>query len=430
MSVLREPQVRPVLQQSLGRLAGTGVIPEISGPLKKGATRVGRLLHAEVVSEIPAFSSSANPEVLPDLDQHGAAHIAELGRLLGGGTIGDFEFVRVHARRRAEQRFPLEAVLHAYRCGHKVLSKWMREASRIAVPKTPERVTAAIADFAIEYTNAISTVVAAEYVAHTRVLAEAEGDRRTELLNILLSGFDESDGRVARLLKRAGYREQRQSYCVVLAQSIDPVEMESPARAQRIIEALTRVIGASGIHALVGLRNNLVTAVMSDTRRLSGWTAPQVKLARRLQPLLLELGPAVLIGLSSDQPATAFIPRALREASVALDCANVGERVVQFTDLPLRRLLLHRAADYLQTAAPSRIAGLRQADDKVHGSLTQTLYAYADADMNVHKAAQSLRLHPNTLYARMHRIDELTGLNCRRYHDLTELLLAIDCQKP
>lgn len=56
-------------------------------------------------------------------------------------------------------------------------------------------------------------------------------DRRTELLLLLVSGIDESDGRFARLLKRAGYAEQRQVFCVVLVQSVDPLEIESPARA-------------------------------------------------------------------------------------------------------------------------------------------------------------------------------------------------------
>jgi sugar diacid utilization regulator len=56
-----------------------------------------------------------------------------------------------------------------------------------------------------------------------------------------------------------------------------------------------------------------------------------------------------------------------------------------------------------------------------------TLRAYADADMNVLKTAGSLRIHPNTIYARMRRIRELTGLEPLQYHALTEMLLAVDC---
>ena len=80
-----------------------------------------------------------------------------------------------------------------------------------------------------------------DVAVEAHALAEAEGDRRSELFNILLNGYDESDGRVARLLKRAGYLEQRQAYCIVAVQPINTGEMESPARAQRIANALAQL---------------------------------------------------------------------------------------------------------------------------------------------------------------------------------------------
>ena len=421
-------QEQATLTQALVLLAEIGVVPQAAASLNRGIRKIGDSLRKAVISEIPAFSASANPQILPDLARHAGEHLEEIERLFGGGKVGNFEFVRVHAHQRAEQRFPLEATLHAYRCGHKVLSRWMRDAALAAVPDNNERVIAAVADFAIEYTNSISTICAAEYVTRTRVLAEAEGDRRTEMLNILISGYDESDGRVARLLKRAGYLEQRQSFCVVLAQSTDPLEMENPARGQRIVEAIAEAVAAMPIRTLIGIRNNVVTAVFSDTRRLSGWTAPQARLAARIQSALLVLGPAVLIGISTDQPSTSFIPKALHEATVALDFASVTERVMQYSELPIRRLLLHRAADYVQSALPVWTADLASADVKAGGALVKTLRAFADADMNMQKAARTLNVHPNTLYARIQRINDLTGLDGQRYHDLVELLLAADCR--
>ena len=53
--------------------------------------------------------------------------------------------------------------------------------------------------------------------------------------------------------------------------------------------------------------------------------------------------------------------------------------------------------------------------------------SYADADMNVLKTAKALSLHPNTIYARMQKIDNITGKNALGYNDLTELLLAAEC---
>ena len=211
------------LLQTLAQLVEAGVVPRVAGALQRGKAAARTALRASILEEIPAFSASANPHVLPELETHARDHLAEIERLLGGGRVGNLEFVRAHAQRRAEQRFPLEATLHAYRCGHKVLSRWMRDAARAVTKRGADRAIAAMADFAIEYTNVISTVCAAEYVARTRALAEAEGDRRTELLGVLLAGADESDGRVTRLLRHAGYLDQRLSFCVALARSADPL---------------------------------------------------------------------------------------------------------------------------------------------------------------------------------------------------------------
>jgi len=415
------------LAQSLIRLADVGVVPRAAAALERSMDEVGLALRKAIVDEIAEFSASANPEILPELARHSADHVREIVRLSRGEAIGNFDFVREHARRRAEQRFPIEATLHAYRCGHRVLSRWLRDAAA-AVTETKEPVAAAVADFSIEYTNSISAICAAEYVAHVRSLAEAEGDLRSELLSILMSGYDESDGRVARLLKRAGYLEQRQTYCVVVVQSTDPLEMESPARAQRIVDAIAGSVTDKSIRMLVGRRNNVVTAVFSATRRMSGWTAPQALLAGRLHAALSVLGPVVLIGISTDHPSTSFIPRAAREAMLALDFATVADRVVLYSQLPIRRLLLHRAADYVQPTLPAWAADLANADAKSGGDLVKTLRALADADMNVQRAARALGVHANTLYARIKRIRELTGLDSQRYHDLTELLLASDCR--
>ncbi len=365
----------PALRQSLAKLSELGVVPHVAAALETQRGDVARALQETIVAEISAFTASGNPDVLPDLNRHAGEHIAELRRLLCGGEIRDFEFVRTHARQRAGHRFPLEATLHAYCCGQKVLSNWIRDAALATKPRSREQIAAAIGEFSIEYTNAISIIAAAAYVAQTRVLAEAEGDRRTELLSILVSGYDEADARVARLLKRAGYLEQRKSFCVALAQSTDPLEMENPARAQRIVEAMTQAVASIPVRALVGIRSNVVTAVFSDVRRVSGWTAPQANLANRIQPRLLVLGPAVLIGMSSDQPSTSFIPRGLHEATVALDFANVTERVVQFSALPIRRLLIHRGADYVQSAMPVWFPRFRDADGKSQGALVKTLRA-------------------------------------------------------
>lgn len=415
------------LRLVLAALANTGLVPNAVEALDASMQPAASALQDAVLAEIPAFVASGNPAIVPGLKDHVGEHLREIRRLFGGGPVDGFEFVRAHARLRAEQRFPLEATLHAYRCGHRALSRWLRDAAVASNPKSVEKAVSAVADFSIEYTNAISTIATSEYVAHTRKLAEAEGDLRTELLTILLSGYDESDARVAQLLRRAGYLEQRRSYCVVVAQSVNASEMESHSRAQRVVTALSGAVGGTQIRKLGGVRNSLAIAVYSDRRRQSGWTAPQADLAERLSSMLLTLGPAVLVGISADHPSTSFIPKALNEAKIALEFAGPANRVVAFGQMPVRALLVQHGAGYLQSVPPAWAPALVDADAKAEGGITQTLRAIADADLNIQKAARSLGKHPNTIYARIARIRERTGLDAQRYHDLTELLLVTDC---
>ena len=418
--------LRP-LRQAYARLAELGVVPNAAASMRANARDAIVALRSEVLREVRGFSDSGNPQVLPELGEHAKAHVGELMRLFSGGEFGDFAFVRDHARLRAEQSFPIELTLHAYRCGHRVLSRWMRDGAAAIRPESLDRAIAAVADFAIEYTDVISAVMAAEYVAHTRVVAAADGDRAAELLNVLLVGYDKSDGRIARLLRAAGYLDQRRSYCVLAIRSASPGEMDSPERARRILTSLSDLLSDTNIGSLAGLRNGVAVAVTSTVRRQSGWTAPQSSLAERLASMLLQWGPAVIAGVSTDHPSTSAIPRALREASAALDFAGVDRRVVLFPTLPVRSLLTHAGGEYVRATAPAWSVALFAADARADGKLLKTLAALADTNLNVQEAGRRLGVHANTVYGRLARIRDLIGLDGQSFHDLVEMLLAADC---
>lgn len=417
------------LRAALLTLRQQGAVPGVAEPLQaRQGSFVSDLLQA-ITDDIPAYRESGNPEIIPELESHLRDTVAKACQLLGGTATGPFDFVTEHARRRAAQKFPLDAILHAYRCVHRLLLHWIRDAALEIADESVHvrRVVAAASDFTAEYTGVLGTLLTSEYVEYTRVLAEAEGDRRTRLMDTLLSGYDESDPVAARLLRRAGYLEQRQSYCIAVARSVDPREMDNPARAQRMADAIADVLSGSPLRQLIGVRDNYVIAIVSGTRRISGWTAPQTLVADRVYLLLRQVGPAALIGLSNDVPSTSHIPRAASEARLALDFADVANRVMLYSDIPFRQMLVTHAREAVQSALPPWLEAFTAGDKKSRGALTKTLRAYADADMNALRAAKDLGIHPNTLYARMRKIRDLTGLDPLNYHALTEMLLACAC---
>jgi sugar diacid utilization regulator len=417
------------LDSALRTLRQYGVVPKVAGRLRDQHEAFATTLAKAVVREVPAYRASGNPDVIPEHESHLTHQIDEVCSLLDGRRLGDLAFVSHHAKRRAEQKFPLEAILACYHCLHRDAAIWIRDAALESADESAQlrRVVAAVAELMVEYSEIACSLLTSEYVAQTRLLAEAEGDRRSELLNVLLRGYDESDSRAAKLLRRAGYLEQRQSFCVVVARSVDPREMENPARAQRMADSVAHCLQDLPIRVLVGVHDSRVIAVLSGTRRMSGWTAPQTLVADRAYPKLRALGLGALVGLSSDAPSTSHIPKAFVEAKLALDFSSVADRVVAFREIPFRDMLVRATAKQVQTALPSWLGRLQQADAKTRGALTATLRAYADADMNVLKTAEALTLHPNTIYARMQKITDLTERNPLSYSALTELLLVIDC---
>jgi hypothetical protein len=149
------------LSDALRRVAGSPLLAAAIDRVASSAAAIAAQLRQAVLAEVPEFSKSRNPDLLPELASHGREHVDEIVRLLRGGGIGRFDFVHEHARRRAEQRFPLEATLHAYRSGHKVLSRWLRESAlTVASPaEDAQRAIAGIVDFSMEYTDAISTTL-------------------------------------------------------------------------------------------------------------------------------------------------------------------------------------------------------------------------------------------------------------------------------
>lgn len=96
---------------------------------------------------------------------------------------------------------------------------------------------AATAEFALEYTNAVSTVLVEAYLAQARLSADVMIDKRVELMRILLQGYDESDGRITNILRESGYLEGRRNYCLIVVRPVDRAEMLSAELARRLVDS-------------------------------------------------------------------------------------------------------------------------------------------------------------------------------------------------
>ncbi len=412
------------LSAALQRLRGADALPGAADTLDRAALIVDT--REQTLASVDAYSSSRNPEVLPELDAHLNRHADTIENMLREGRPPAFDFVVEHAQLRAAQKFPLDAVLKTFRSLNRMLADRLREAAIAAASDEAElrQVVAASAAVAIEYTGLAASRATTEYVAETRRLSEAEGDRRSELLSLLLEGYDESDARAAALLRRSGYLAQRQTYCVAVVRAVNPAEMDNVARVQRIEDSLKEVLRRTPVRALVGTRDDLVVTVLSATQRLSGYTRPHTVVSELVMTPLRTLGNAVLVGLSNDVPSTSHIRNALGEAEQALEFANLAQRVVQAGTIPFTDILVRAAREAARSSLPGWVESLLLADRR--GKLAETLAEYANQDMNAQKTGKALGIHANTVYARFEKIHAVTGQDPLTFRGLNELLLALD----
>ena len=75
------------LRKVLSRLTKSGVIPLAAPALDVRRQATGSTLRTAVLAEVPAYSDSGNPDILPGLDVHIEEHIEEIRRLFQGGDV-------------------------------------------------------------------------------------------------------------------------------------------------------------------------------------------------------------------------------------------------------------------------------------------------------------------------------------------------------
>jgi len=414
------------LAESLDRLRKVTAVAPGAKTLEGRAADITAAVVDAIIADVAAFSDTANPKINPLLEQHSAELVAEYLALLDGHSPQLPAFVERYASEAAEQYFPLEALLHAYR----VAMRELLQATTGALLQTSRRdglsIVTTTTDFLLEFVNVTSTLATEHYLDRSRLLADVASDQRSRLFSILLGGYDESDRRVSAILRDAGYLDRRLRFCVVLAQSIDPSEMHNPARARRLADYIDRLLAHLPGKRLVDIHRNKVVIVFSHQHRLSGWSRPKAPLAARVADEMLKVGPAARLGVSNDVESTAMIPAAYRQAELAFDRSSVGWRVVRFADIPLQKLLLEFAREEFDRVLPDWATAFMAADLNSRGRLCATLRAYADNDMNLLKTARQLGVHANTVYARFDRISALTGRDARGFDALNELLIVAD----
>uniref|UniRef100_UPI0028D0FD2B PucR family transcriptional regulator n=1 Tax=uncultured Leifsonia sp. TaxID=340359 RepID=UPI0028D0FD2B len=133
---------------------------------------------------------------------------------------------------------------------------------------------------------------------------------------------------------------------------------------------------------------------------------------------------AIFLGIGSPAPTDA-LGRSAAEAGQAVEAARAeGRRVVRYRTIPTVQYVIDRLGDGDARRVAHLLDPLRDAAGE-HGELTETLRVYLAENGAWGVTAERLGVHRQTLTARIHRVEELTGLSMADADDRTAAWLAL-----
>lgn len=259
--------------------------------------------------------------------------------------------------------------------------------------------------------------------AYTHLQLQIEADRRLSeprLFRRLAAGTPIDTVELEELAAAIGVADPERSEFVTAAVRLWPDHDGS---------AVDRVTAEQIRHGVIAdLTRSLGVTLLSGVVEENGYPVVLVAVPWELEPeaLLEDLG------------------RALASVEDAVTTTGVGDRCTGLATLATscRQALAAAAvigapgavqiyADMLLEVMVRRESALaRQLIDRYLGDLTQplltTLRAHLDQRLSLGATAAALGVHKNTVSYRLHRVEELTGLDLRRPRDLSRLVLALE----
>ncbi|MBV9544835.1 MAG: helix-turn-helix domain-containing protein [Chloroflexi bacterium] len=344
---------------------------------------------------------------------HCAEHVRVFARTTRDGRAahrGDLEFVREVGSRRAEDAFPMAALLDGLRVGHRVLSRHIAEISAGDAPAGLWLVRKSL-----DYMDAASRVLTDSYLARQQMVMGRTELVRRQLLDDLLEGRYAGRADAADIAASMGFEPDEQ-YCVAVLVPVLSVDAERLAQVLAA-EVSRAAFNVTSFRFVVVRRDEVVSILRAPD------TTPVV--AEALPAFGRRSGVTARAGISTTCRGIAEIPRGYWEAARALHAATTDEPCVDLRRLGLLRYLASSADSVAQRLALQAAGPLVAPGSERSAALADTVLAYVDAGNDATHAAQQLRIHFNSVHNRLERVSALLDRATLTPADLVELAVAI-----
>jgi sugar diacid utilization regulator len=418
--------VEPDNESATGATSDCSVGPEATSlawlldELSRKQELVARMIGAAVRREVREYVAFTGADQFADVVDDTRDHLETFVRCAPSGRMPDAEelsFISTLAQLRAAAGFPLEAMLHAFRVGHRVLWDWLIDQVE---DRRKGEVALAITPFMHEYLGVVTRRLTETYVEAVQTsVADADKNRR-DLFEALLRG---EDPRRTRSLAQALGIESDVEYVVIVA-SVGSSESASRNELLRRAEGvMRRRLLAAGAEAFPILREDEVVLLVS-------WAADHRRILRTaIEPAAVSLaqmyGARLVAGGSMACDGLGEVSRGYQEARLAMERAAATGAFVALADASLYESLLALGGPSVQRRLPPWAGDLAAEGAPERSDLIRTLLAYIAANMSIERTARELFVHPNTVRYRLRRLSKVTGLDVASFYDLVELVTAV-----
>jgi sugar diacid utilization regulator len=278
------------------------------------------------------------------------------------------------------------------------------------------------------------TMIASE-VERVRAPDVASETAAAELLRVALGREPVSrDEILSRAREMSIELQDGASVIVARAHPQAPTEEGWRARARAVAERGARAVAGRSI---ASLSERDGAAGVEILLLIPGGEEPLA--ARAAEAVLREMESALsgytfAVGRSRIAEDPADLPRAAGEALLAANVAEGGsqEGVLAFEQTGAYRLLLSTMTENpseLQRFYAETVEPLVAYDEQYETELLQTLETFLEADGNVAGTAQRLFTHRHTVYYRLERVRELTGLDVSSSDGREKLSLGLKAMR-
>jgi hypothetical protein len=388
---------------------GTALLRDTNG--------VGDAMVERILREVPVYARA--PQAMLDDVVALAARNAEVmcgalaaERLPSRNELG---YVAGHVRRRVYSGVRLEPLIHAYRVGNAAF--WSLCVAGAVEQGMSRDSSLDVARNAFEVADAMTTQAAETFVREEGRAKALDREAARDLLEILLAGevatiSDEPHVAAPGLDPRA--------QMVVAVCTLNGSREASAGAFEETLASIASHLAIGGARPLIAMRQSEIVTVMQTSR--ADQVAERIAEARSYTQ---EHGLDLRAGVSLEIAGFAGVRDGYRLAAAALSYATREHPVMALDALSALDCALLTANAATRSIIVGKAAPLAALEDRLIDPLRDTVFALAQASLNVTEAARRLHVHHNTLRYRLERIKLLTGHDPATFNGLMEILCML-----